>query len=161
MKKVAKHSLTQRLKRVMGDSSDSSDEEKDAENEKKLLRKRKINDIEEGSEDGETTLKGERTDDSSILSITRTADPGTTGLTAADSHAEGELAPSGTDSRPKGRKTSQLSRAAAGMASISNLEQSMCCGSHAFSCVSNTFNQAMPADAVLAKAGAEEVKHLI
>ncbi|KAE9406864.1 DUF21-domain-containing protein [Gymnopus androsaceus JB14] len=130
VKKVAKHSLTQRLKRVIGDTSDSSDEEKEkgAENEKKLSRRRKINDIEEGSEDGETTLKGDTLTDAGI-----------TGLTAADFERHDGDTAAGTENRPKSRRASfQLSRAAAGMASISNLEQSM------------------PADAVLAKAGAEE-----
>ncbi|KAF8830058.1 hypothetical protein HHX47_DHR2000685 [Lentinula edodes] len=122
VKKAVKHSLTQRLReRVMGDSSDSSDDEKekDPRFEKKFRRRRKIKNIEERSEDGEDTLKGEHTDDST-----------------SRSHIKCPI--DDNEDRPKSRRSSfQLSRAAAGLASISNLEQSM------------------PADAVLAKEGAE------
>ncbi|GAW07522.1 DUF21-domain-containing protein [Lentinula edodes] len=122
VKKAVKHSLTQRLReRVMGDSSESSDDEqeKDPRFEKKFRRRRKIKNIEERSEDGEDTLKGEHTDEST-----------------SRSHIKCPI--DDNEDRPKSRRSSfQLSRAAAGLASISNLEQSM------------------PADAVLAKEGAE------
>ncbi|KAJ3874093.1 hypothetical protein F5051DRAFT_104098 [Lentinula edodes] len=144
VKKAVKHSLTQRLReRVMGDSSDSSDDEKekDPRFEKKFRRRRKIKNIEERSEDGEDTLKGEHTDESTSRSVSRSntaTDPNTASLTIADLHQHIKCPIDDNEDRPKSRRTSfQLSRAAAGLASISNLEQSM------------------PADAVLAKEGAE------
>ncbi|KAF9072391.1 hypothetical protein BDP27DRAFT_1320381 [Rhodocollybia butyracea] len=144
VKKVVKQSLTRRLReRVLGDS-DSSDEEKEPSNEEKITRRRKIKDIEEGSEDGEATLKSERPDGFSSRTISRSnasIGPDITDITAADFTAiDKELVVTpGNGTRPKSRRTSfQLSRAAVGMTSISNLEQSM------------------PADAVLAKEDAEE-----
>lgn len=134
MKKVVKQSLTRRLReRVLGDSSDSSDEEKEASSEKKILRRRKIKDIEEGSEDGEATLKGERQDKFSSRSVSRSntsMDPSITGITAADFMPNDKelVATSGNGNRAKsGRASFQLSRAAVGMTSISNLEQSTFC----------------------------------
>ncbi|KIK54731.1 hypothetical protein GYMLUDRAFT_206199 [Collybiopsis luxurians FD-317 M1] len=150
VKKVVKHSLTQRLRsRVMGDSSDSSDDESNEKVSKNLKkstrRRRKIKDIEENSEDGEETLKGERTDDSPSRTISKSTDLGIGSLTAADlMRIKGDdnrdlNVSGGNEGRPKSRRASfQLPRVAAGMASFSNLEQSM------------------PADAVLAKEGAEE-----
>ncbi|KAJ3776825.1 hypothetical protein FB446DRAFT_240557 [Lentinula raphanica] len=142
VKKVAKHSLTQRLReRVMGDSSESSDDEerKGTRTEENPQRRRKIKDIEERSEDGEITLKGEHTDEGPSRTVSRvhpSTDPRILGLTATD-FEQLQAIPS-NETRPKSRSASfQLSRAAAGLASISNLEQSM------------------PADAVLAKEGAE------
>ncbi|KAJ3783690.1 hypothetical protein GGU10DRAFT_360165 [Lentinula aff. detonsa] len=146
VKKVVKRSLTRRLReRVLGDSSDSSDDEgqKDTGTKKKFQPRRKIKDIEERSEDGEVTLKGGHTDEGPSRSISRSdtsTDPRITDLTAAEfDRFQGVTAiATGSENRPKSRRPSfQLTRAAAGLASISNLEQSM------------------PADAVLAKEGAE------
>ncbi|KAJ3929834.1 MAG: hypothetical protein NXY57DRAFT_1090365 [Lentinula lateritia] len=138
VKKTVKHSLTQRLReRVMGDSSDSSDDEKgkDPRFEKKFRPRRKIKNIEERSEDGEDTLKGEHTDESTSRSISRSntaTDPNTASLTAADLHQHIKCPTDDNEDRPKSRRTI-----------------------HMDSLLSYCSTQGMPADAVLAKEGAE------
>ncbi|KAJ3783189.1 hypothetical protein GGU10DRAFT_361611 [Lentinula aff. detonsa] len=133
VKKVVKRSLTRRLReRVLGDSSDSSGDkgQKDTVIKQKFQARRKIKDIEERSEDGEVTLKGGHTDEGPSRSISRSdtsTDPRITDLTAAQfDRFQGITATAtGSENRPKSRRPSfQLTRAAAGLASLSNLEQS-------------------------------------
>lgn len=138
MKKAVKRGLTQRLRdRVMGDS-DTSDEEKDKTKHShskgtSKRRKKKVRDIEEGSVDGDTEGEGE------VISIVKSDTP--LGEHTANSNAVVTFDVASKDksrgieheSTPKYRWT--VPRAAG----ISTLEQSM------------------PADAVLGKAGAEEV----
>ncbi|KAF5376366.1 hypothetical protein D9757_008634 [Collybiopsis confluens] len=130
VKKVVKHSLTQRLRsRVMGDSSDSSDDEskeKASTNQKKSSRRRpKIKDIEEGSEDGEATLKS---DGSPSRSLSKSNGHGLAGLDPAHFEiTQSDKEPNTSnvnDGRSKGRSI-HMPRAAAGMTSFSNLEQSL------------------------------------
>ncbi|THU82607.1 DUF21-domain-containing protein [Dendrothele bispora CBS 962.96] len=116
VKKVVKHTLTQRLRQRVGfDSSDSSDEE-DQETSISRRGRRKIKDIEEATEDGEDTLKE---DNGSMINGSN-------------------LAAERKDNQRGRRGSFQLPKISGGMGSKSQLEQ------------------AMPADAVLAKESAAE-----
>lgn len=142
VKKAVKRGLTQRLRERVGmgesDSSDEEDKEK-GKKQRERRRKKKVKDIEEGIEEdfegdtlGDAHANGHgngHTTDFSALPRGR----GGGGVSGAGRAKEVSI------ERPKSRRTSfQLPRAAVGMTSMSNLEQSM------------------PADAVLGKEGAEE-----
>ncbi|KAJ6541667.1 hypothetical protein B0H19DRAFT_1174110 [Mycena capillaripes] len=160
VKKAVKRGLTQRLReRVgMGDSDSSDEEEKEKEKDSKHhARRKKVKDIEEGIEEefegdtlggdahananvnGHGNLNGNPVFEQDFAAPNRgrgggpgAAGPGRTKEGSRDREKD-------LDGAPKSRRTSfQLPRVAAGMTSMSMLEQSM------------------PADAVLGKAGAEE-----
>ncbi|KAF7347244.1 CNNM transmembrane domain-containing protein [Mycena venus] len=162
VKKVVKRGLTQRLReRVgMGDSDSSDEEEKES---KHNARKKKVKDIEEGIEEdfegdtlgddvypngsgnGHLNENANGTGNNRVVekdfSPTRGRGGGVAGRMAATKEGSRSRDRENLkdDGVPKSRRTSfQLPRAAAGMTSMSMLEQSM------------------PADAVLGKEGAEE-----
>ncbi|KAJ7447234.1 hypothetical protein FB451DRAFT_1290745, partial [Mycena latifolia] len=151
VKKAVKRGLTQRLReRVgMGDSDSSDEEEKEKEKKQTIRKKKKVKDIEEGiEEDFEGDTLGDAygsgnghsngnpvfEKDFSAPNRGRGGRPTSAGRTKESSSDRDK-----EDVPPKSRRTSfQLPKAAAGMTSMSMLEQSM------------------PADAVLGKEGAEE-----
>ncbi|KAJ7084731.1 hypothetical protein C8R43DRAFT_1244992 [Mycena crocata] len=143
VKKAVKRGLTQRLRERVGmGDSDSSDEEETTQTTRK---KKKARDIEEGIEEdfeGDTLTLGDHANghangnpvwEKDFSPPHRGRGGGVAGRKDSSRDREKE------ESLPKSRRTSfQLPRAAAGMTSMSMLEQSM------------------PADAVLGKEGAEE-----
>lgn len=145
VKKAVKRGLTQRLRERVGmGDSDSSDEEKDSS--------KKGDDGDEATEDGTSTLRddGLLEKDFAVERTNTKPDGGSkrggfrgrikTGRKAGRDIEMGQIDEEKTTDGRKSRRTSfQLPKAAASMASMSMLEQSM------------------PADAVLAKEGAEEV----
>jgi metal transporter CNNM len=148
VKQVVKRGLTQRLRQRVGmgdsDSSDEDEKEKEKENKQSAARrKKKERDIEEGIEEGSEgdTLGGENGNgngNNHVWERDFVAERGRGGGVAG--RKTGRDKEERSDSLPKSRRTSfQLPKAAAGMTSMSMLEQSM------------------PADAVLGKEGVEEV----
>jgi metal transporter CNNM len=148
VKKAVKRGLTQRLReRVgMGDSDSSDEEEK--ESKQNSRKKKKVKDIEEGIEEefeGDTLSNDVHVNGNEHLNHISEKDfvspsRGRGGAVVGRATKEGSR-DRDKDGMPKSRRTSfQLPKAAAGMTSMSMLEQSM------------------PADAVLGKAGAEEVR---
>ncbi|KAJ7842260.1 hypothetical protein B0H14DRAFT_2781425 [Mycena olivaceomarginata] len=146
VKKAVKRGLTQRLReRVgMGDSDSSDEEEK--ESKQNSRKKKKVKDIEEGIEEefeGDTLSNDVYVNGNEHLNHISEKDfvspsRGRGGAVVGRATKEGSR-DRDKDGMPKSRRTSfQLPKAAAGMTSMSMLEQSM------------------PADAVLGKAGAEE-----
>jgi metal transporter CNNM len=134
MKKAVKRNLTQRLRHSVGisdSSSDSSDEEEKPSKRNIKNWRKKVRDIEEGPEDenGEATINEKPSNRRSRGKKTKVAR-----IDSADDKTFVEK--EGMRSR---RGSFQLARAAAGMASISGLEQTM------------------PADAVLGKEGVADV----
>ncbi|KAJ7729102.1 hypothetical protein DFH07DRAFT_895791 [Mycena maculata] len=153
VKKAVKRGLTQRLReRVgMGDSDSSDEEEKDKEKEKEkeskqaTRRKKKVKNIEEGIEEdfeGDTLTGDAHTNGNGYAKGNPVYEKDFSAPNRGRGDGGGRLTESSRDREdpaPKSRRTSfQLPKAAAGMTSMSTLEQSM------------------PADAVLGKAGAEE-----
>ncbi|KAJ7292632.1 hypothetical protein C8J57DRAFT_1266576 [Mycena rebaudengoi] len=147
VKQVVKRGLTQRLRQRVGmgdsDSSDEDEKEKEKENKQSAARrKKKERDIEEGIEEGSEgdTLGGENGNgngNNHVWERDFVAERGRGGGVAG--RKTGRDKEERSDSLPKSRRTSfQLPKAAAGMTSMSMLEQSM------------------PADAVLGKEGVEE-----
>ncbi|KAJ7575985.1 hypothetical protein C8J56DRAFT_974264 [Mycena floridula] len=146
VKKAVKRGLTQRLRqRVgMGDSESSDEDEKVAEKENGRGKKRRVKDIEEGIEDGDITLGEDNVvseKDFGFLQVTDSSRK----FKRHDLESQPEefkkdeqLRPVGAQATKSLRTSFQLPKVAAGMTSLSALEQSM------------------PADAVLAKEGAEE-----
>ncbi|KAJ7631622.1 hypothetical protein DFH06DRAFT_1223649 [Mycena polygramma] len=151
VKKAVKRGLTQRLREHirLGDSDSSDEEEKEKEGKHSMRRKKKVKDIEEGIEtdfEGDT-LGGDAHHANGNGHTVVEQDFASASPHRGRGGAVGGVGRTKESSRdrekeegvPKSRRTSfQLPRAAAGMTSMSMLEQSM------------------PADAVLGKAGAEE-----
>ena len=138
MKNAVKRGLTQRLRQRVGmGDSDSSDEERGA--------RRGLKDLEETTEDGETTLRGDGAWEQEYSSEKpRKAKSCKRGGKVGKSLETGVATNGRSDEAHgrEGRKTNfhLLPKAAASMTSMSMLEQSM------------------PADAVLAREGANEVR---
>ncbi|KAJ7146409.1 hypothetical protein C8R44DRAFT_837110 [Mycena epipterygia] len=145
VKKAVKRGLTQRLRERVGmGDSDSSDEEEKESKQNIRKKKKKVKDIEEGIEEdfeGDTLgddAHGHTNPGNPVWEKDFSAPRGRGGGVAVRTK-EDSRDRNTEDGPSKSRRTSfQLPRAAAGMASMSMLEQSM------------------PADAVLGKEGAEE-----
>ena len=136
VKKAVKHGLTHRLRERVGmGDSDSSDEEKDA----------RAKDLEEGTEDGEATLREDGTweKDYAIQQSTKARAPKQRRKSGKDVKMDVLVEEKNVNEEGKKKTTFQLPKAATSMTSMSLLEQSM------------------PADAVLTKEGANEVDILV